>query len=148
MSLEAEVQSLQTIPMFANIEPARLKLLAFTSARVCFAPGEVLFQQGDDSDAAYVIMKGCANVNLALDGKFVTVASVGKNSFVGEMGIICNAPRTATIECVEGIEALCINKDVFINMIKEFPDMALETMRELAHRLEKTNEKLATLSLQ
>ena len=132
--------------MFSNIEPARLKLLAFASERVSFDPGDILFHQGDDSDAAYVILQGNANVNLDTGEKQITVASIGEGSFVGEMGIICDSPRTATIEAVESIQALRISREVFINMIKEFPTMALEVMRELVARLENTNAKLAAMS--
>ena len=146
MSLNLEVQTLQRVPMFANIEAARLKLLAFASERVSFSPGEILFHQGDDSDAAYVILKGKANVNLNSGDQQITVASIGDGSFVGEMGIISDTPRTATIEATEEIEALRITREVFINMIKEFPTMALEVMRELVSRIENTNAKLAALS--
>jgi CRP-like cAMP-binding protein len=132
--------------MFANIEAARLKLLAFASERVSFPPGEILFHQGDDSDAAYVILKGRADVNLNTGDQQITVASIGDGSFVGEMGIISDTPRTATIEATEEIEALRITREVFINMIKEFPTMALEVMRELVSRIENTNAKLAAMS--
>ncbi len=146
MSLNLEVQTLQRVPMFANIEAARLKLLAFASERVSFPPGEILFHQGDDSDAAYVILKGRADVNLNTGDQQITVASIGDGSFVGEMGIISDTPRTATIEATEEIEALRITREVFINMIKEFPTMALEVMRELVSRIENTNAKLAAVS--
>jgi len=146
LSLKLEVQTLQRVPMFANIEAARLKLLAFASERVSFPPGDILFRQGDDSDAAYVILKGQANVNLNSGDQVITVASIGEGSFVGEMGIISDTPRTATIEAVEEIEALRISRDVFINMIKEFPMMALEVMKELVSRIENTNAKLAAVS--
>ena len=52
MTLDTEVQSLRQVPMFRDIDPARLKLLAFTSERVQFAPGQRLFGQGDVADAA------------------------------------------------------------------------------------------------
>ncbi|MDA9009502.1 Crp/Fnr family transcriptional regulator [Alphaproteobacteria bacterium] len=146
MSLNLEVQTLQRVPMFANIEAARLKLLAFASERVSFPPGEILFHQGDDSDAAYVILKGRADVNLNTGDQQITVASIGDGSFVGEMGIISDTPRTATIEATEEIEALRITREVFINMIKEFPTMALEVMCELVSRIENTNAKLAAMS--
>ena len=58
MTLETEVQSLRQVPMFREIDPARLKLLAFTSERVQFADGQRFFSQGDPSDAAFVILEG------------------------------------------------------------------------------------------
>ncbi len=57
-----ELTALGAVPIFANLDMPRLKLLAFTSERMNFAPGDVLFRQGDDSDAAYVLVSGTADV--------------------------------------------------------------------------------------
>jgi CRP-like cAMP-binding protein len=61
---------------------------------------------------------------------------------VGEIAILCDVPRTATIKAREQLATLRISKDMFYRLIAEFPQMAIEIMRELAHRLEDTNEKL------
>ncbi|MGI9408280.1 MAG: cyclic nucleotide-binding domain-containing protein, partial [Hyphomicrobiaceae bacterium] len=60
--IQDEVAVLRRIPLFAHIEPAKLKLLAFTSQRVAFDAGQELFHQGYDGDAAYVIIDGDAQV--------------------------------------------------------------------------------------
>ena len=52
MSLLQECEALRRIPMFAKIDPARLKLLSFTSERVTFTPGEAFIRQGDIGDSA------------------------------------------------------------------------------------------------
>src|SRR5277367_1857889 len=65
VSLKEEVGLLQRIPLFANIEASKLKLLAFTSERVAFEAGHVLFNEGDMGDAAYIIMEGDADVLVA-----------------------------------------------------------------------------------
>jgi putative ABC transport system ATP-binding protein len=57
-----EIRVLRSVPIFGNLDTARLKLLAFTSERTVFAAGEVLFRQGDESDAAYVLLSGTADV--------------------------------------------------------------------------------------
>ncbi len=51
-SLSDEVDLLRRIPLFAQIDPSKLKLLAFTSERVAFEEGQTLFKQGDEGDAA------------------------------------------------------------------------------------------------
>ena len=51
MCLKEEVELLRRIPMFARVEPAKLKLLAFASERLTFAPSQELFHQGDMADA-------------------------------------------------------------------------------------------------
>ena len=140
MSLIEEVDLLKKIPLFSNIEVSKLKLLAFTSERVKFAAGETLFNQDDMGDAAYIIMAGEADVVIDTDGGPVTVATLKKNDFVGEIAILCDVPRTATVRAKTDLITLMITKDLFFRLITEFPQMAVEIMRELAQRLEKTTK--------
>jgi CRP-like cAMP-binding protein len=142
MTLETEVQSLRQVPMFRDIDPARLKLLAFTSERVQFAPGQRFFSQGDAADAAYVILDGHADVLLRTHGGEIKVASLEQNALAGEMGILSDAPRSATIVAAEPTTALRIDKRVFLELLGQFPQMSIAIMRELASRLERTNAQL------
>jgi CRP-like cAMP-binding protein len=146
MTLESEVQSLRQVPMFRDIDPARLKLLAFTSERVQFAEGQRFFSQGDPSDAAYVILDGSASVLLNTPGGEIKVAELGQNALVGEMGILAENPRSATIMADQTTTALRIDKRVFLELLAQFPQMSLAVMRELANRLERTNAQLAAQS--
>jgi len=146
MTLETEVQSLRQVPMFRDVDPARLKLLAFTSERVQFAGGQRFFSQGDPSDAAYVILDGRANVLLNTPGGEIQVAELGSNALVGEMGILSDTPRSATIMAAEPTTALRIDKRVFLELLAQFPQMSLAIMRELAMRLERTNAHLVAQS--
>src|SRR5919199_1166938 len=143
MTLETEVQSLRQVPMFRDVDPARLKLLAFTSDRVQFGPGQRFFSQGDVADAAYVILEGHAEVRLNTPGGEIKVADLGRNALVGEMGILSDNPRSATILAVEPTTALRIDKRVFLELLMQFPQMSIAVMRELASRLERTNAQLA-----
>ena len=143
MTLETEVQSLRQVPMFRDVDPARLKLLAFTSERVQFAAGQRFFAQGDVADAAYVILEGQAEVRLNTPGGEIKVADLGRNALVGEMGILSDAPRSATVVAGEPTTALRIDKRVFLELLIQFPQMSIAVMRELASRLERTNAQLA-----
>lgn len=142
MSLKEEVEILQNIPLFSKIEPSKLKLLAFTSEQLTFAPGQELFHQGDPGDAAYIIMDGEADVTIDTPAGEISVAKVGKNDLIGEIAILCDVPRTATIKALSEVTTLAISKELFFQMVTEFPDMAIEIMRELAHRLERTTNQL------
>ena len=142
MSLQQEFEVLRRVPFFAEIEPSKLKLLAFMSERVGFDDGKVLFRQGDPGDAAYLIIDGEAEVLVETPTGPLTVATLGANEIVGEMAILCNVPRTATIRAKGRLVALRIKKDPFMRMVREFPNMAVSIMQELAHRLESTNNQL------
>ncbi len=142
MSLSEELEALRNIPMFANVEPTQLKLLAFTSQRLTFGAGQDLFRLGDMGDSAYIIISGEADVLVEKEGTEVAVAKAGKNEIVGEIAILCNVPRTATIRAVTELTALKIPKDLFFRLIAEFPDMGVQVMAELARRLHRTTQQL------
>ena len=142
MSLNEEVEVLLSVPLFAKIEPSKLKLLAFTSERLTFPAGQELFHQGDPGDAAYIILDGQADVVVDTPHGELSVAKVGMNDFVGEIAILIDVPRTATIRAETELTTLAITKDLFFRLISEFPDMSVEILRALAHRLEATTAQL------
>jgi CRP-like cAMP-binding protein len=142
MSIHEEVEMLKAVPIFSKVEPAKLKLLAFTGERLTFDAGQELFHQGDMGDAMYVILSGSADVLIDTPGGSLKVAELQRNGFVGEMAILCDVPRTATIKAHEKVTALKIPKEMFFRIVAEFPQVAIEIMRELAHRVEDMNVQL------
>ncbi|NWH08193.1 MAG: Crp/Fnr family transcriptional regulator [Alphaproteobacteria bacterium] len=138
MSLNDEVEALKRIKLFSAIEPAKLKLLAFASERISFEAGQSLFREGDPGDAAYLVLEGVADVVVQSSKGPITVAEIGRDAFVGEIAILCDVPRTASVTAASRIVALRIRKDVFLQLLRDMTSMALEIMRELAERLEAT----------
>lgn len=143
VSINEEVELLRRVPLFAQLEPAKLKLLAFTSQRMTFQVGQELCHQGDTGDAAYVIISGEADILIEQNGKEIVVAQVGENAVIGEIAVLCEVPRTATVRASSPLQALKIDKEHFLRMIREFPDMGIEVMRELADRLTTTTAELS-----
>lgn len=148
MSLHQEVDVLRAIPLFARIEPSKLKLLAFTSERVKYAAGDFLFHQGDDGDAAYIVLNGEAEVMVESPTGPFKVASLGRHAIIGEMAVLMDVPRTAGVRAITQLEVLRISKELFLRLLTDFPQMAIEVMRELAVRLERTTTQLRTASLE
>ncbi len=142
MSLNEEVDVLRNIPMFSNIEPSKLKLLAFTSERLTFQKGQLVCEQGDMDDSMYVIVGGDVDVIVNLPTGPLTVASMRKNDFFGDLALLCDVPRTATIQATSELTTLRISKDLFYRLATEFPQMAIEMMRVIAQRLVKTTSDL------
>ena len=139
MSLKQEIEALRQIPIFAEIEPTKLKLLALMSERIAFGPGKLLIRQGDLADAAYLIVDGHAEVILETPEGPVIVATLGANKIVGEMGILGNAPRAATVRAKDRLIALRISKEPFMRMVREFPTIAVSIIQDLARRLGRRN---------
>lgn len=142
MSIEQEVEILRRIPMFRKIDPTKLKLLAFTSERLTFRPEQELFRQGDLGDSAFIVVEGEADVLVDTPEGPLAVARLKRNDIIGEIAILCDVPRTATVQAVDQLTTLKITKELFFRMVSDFPDMSIEIMRALAHRLEVTTAQL------
>jgi len=140
--LNAEVDLLRRVPLFAGIEPSRLKLLAYTSDVVTYRQAQVLFKRGDVGDAAYVIIKGDAEVIVPSGDDEIPIAVLHDGDFVGEIAILCDTPRTATVRAKSELKALRIRKEPFFELLHQFPEMAVEMTRLLAERLTRTTAEL------
>jgi CRP/FNR family transcriptional regulator, cyclic AMP receptor protein len=141
--LKEDVEVLRGVPIFASVDPAKLKLLAFASQRLVFDQGQTLCKEGERGEQAYVIVKGSADVLVRAGGEDIRVATVGRNDFVGDMAILCDTPRTATVRANSRCETLVIGKTQLMGLLKSFPEMGIAMMRVLASRLERTNHALA-----
>lgn len=146
MSLNKEAELLKDLPLFKKVDLAKLKLLAFTSERLTYEENEIVFNEGDEGDAAYIILDGTAVVSIAQGSKSLELDRIKRGGFVGDISLLCDVPRTATITAKDALTTLQIKKDTFFNLIAEFPEIAIEMMRVLASRLDNTSKQLRDAS--
>jgi CRP/FNR family cyclic AMP-dependent transcriptional regulator len=141
MILTKDVEVLRSIPLFAKLEPAKLKLLAFTSEPLQYLSGDAVFHQGHYGDAGYIILDGKADILVDSPKGAIKIETLGKN-IVGEIAILCDVPRTATVVAHCDLEILRLSKDGFFHLITHFPQFGIEVMREVAARLHHTTQAL------
>ena len=144
MFLRDEVEMLRRLPIFSTIDPAKLKLLAFASERNQYPRGAALCHQGDQGDAAFVVLTGTAEVCVLSSAGDVKVAEVAPNSIVGEISILCDTARTATVRASTDVEALRISKEHFLKLVSDFPHIGIGVKRGLVGRLARTTNELTT----
>ena len=142
MSLTKDVEVLSNIPLFAKVNPAKLKLLAFTSERLEYLSGDELFHQDDYGDAAYVILEGEADILVDTPRSAIKIATLGKNDIIGEVAILCDVPRTATVVARGDLDALRVSKEGFFHLVTQFPQVGVEVMSALAAKLHRTTQAL------
>jgi len=142
MSLEQEVELIRQFPIFGKIQPAMQKLLCFSAERLAYDPGQVMFNAGESADAAYIIIEGTAEISVPTPAGPIVVNNVGRNDIVGEIAIFGDVPRTATVKALTRLETLRISKELFVKVIRENPDAAIELIRILAERLANTTHQL------
>jgi len=140
--LTDEMDMLRQVPIFAGIKPTKLKLLAFASERKTYRVGQDVCRQGELGDAAYIVLSGTADVIIVSAAHEIKVAEVGPHAVIGEIAVLCGGARTATVRATAPMEVLRITKEHFLELVNDFPSIALEIMRLLAHRLTQTTAEL------
>jgi CRP-like cAMP-binding protein len=142
MTLSDEVSCLRQIPLFASIPFAKLKLLAFTSDRIAYEADSIIFREGESGDAAYVLLSGEVDIIVTSPTGPVKINTIGDNAIIGEIAILSDSPRTATIRTTMRTEVLRIHKQHFLQLLAEVPEVATAVMQVLAQRLSYTNRAL------
>jgi CRP-like cAMP-binding protein len=142
MSLEQEVELIRQFPIFSKIQPAMQKLLCFSSERLTYDIGQVMFNAGDAADAAYIVIEGSVEISVPTPSGPIVVNTLGRNELIGEIAIFGEVPRTATAKALTRLETLKISKELFIKVIRENPDAAIELIKILAGRLASTTSQL------
>lgn len=127
---------LARIPFFSGLDRSRLKLLAFTSERQVLEKQENLIEQGDRGDVAYVVVDGTFSIIAETSQGRVKVSDAGRGGVIGELALLCEAPRTATVQANERATVLKIDKEVFMQLIKDNPAVGANLSHILASKLE------------
>lgn len=109
----AGLSLIESIPMFAPLTPAVLESLANSLIRVPVLAGEVVLREGEESDRFYIIESGLVEVTQA----FAVLRREGPGDFFGEIGLLRDVPRTATITAVEDTELLALERDDFLSAV-------------------------------
>ena len=103
---------------------------------------------GEETDALYIILAGRAKVLIPDDdGNEVILSIIGPNEFFGEMGLLDDQPRSASVETLEACEMLRISRNGFLNCLKDNFDAAMLIIRNLVKRLREADRKIESLAL-
>jgi CRP-like cAMP-binding protein len=145
MEYAEAIMVLRGIPMFACLDPVKLKLLAFSSATLTLHDGEELFHDGEPADSVYLVEEGEAAVIAHKGGREIRITVLGRHELIGEMGVLRNRPRLATIRAVGRLTVLRIEGDVFLQVVTEDRHAALAVMRILCDKLARFVETYETL---
>ena len=107
---EEQLGLLRAIPIFAPLPSATLEHLAASLQPVAFTSGDVVFKQGDHGDRFYVVDEG--EVEISLDGAPPKVE--GRGGYFGEIALLRDIPRTATVTAKTDVDLYALDRDEFI----------------------------------
>ncbi|MGH2677591.1 MAG: cyclic nucleotide-binding domain-containing protein, partial [Actinomycetota bacterium] len=136
LSLLERVLFLRKVRLFADLTPGDLKHVAEVASEHAFPDGEVIAEQGEAGDEMHIVVSGEIRVVVGQDdGPTHEVARRTSGDYVGEMAILSEESRMASLVCAGSVRTLSLDRRSFQRILRDRPDAALAVMRELSDRL-------------
>ena len=139
---------LKTVPIFSLFSDHELAALFPAVQHRSYPRHAFMLRAGEHSDALYIILSGRAKVVIDDgEGREVTLSTIGASEFFGEMSLIDDKPRSASVEALEPCEVLYISKAAFMACLKDNFDAAMLILKSVVGRLREADRKIASLAL-
>lgn len=139
---------LRNVPLFSVLPEHQLALLTGVVSRKSFPRSTVIINAGDITESLYVVISGRMKVMMSDDeGREVILAILGPGEYFGEMGLVDDSPRSATVVALEACELLSLAKRDFNSCLQDNFEMAMTVMRGLVKRLREADKKIGSLAL-
>jgi len=136
LTMVDRVIALQGVPMFSDLDPEDLQLIADIADEVQYRPGEQIYHMGDEGADMMMIIDGEAIVSSTHEGVSVEIVRHGKGQHVGELALLQGATRSADVTAgEEGLHALVIGKIDLMSILQERPSVTMAMLSTLATRL-------------
>src|SRR5260221_9535756 len=136
------------VPVFRMLSEHQLSVLMSAVSGKGLPRGTAIIAAGDVTESLYVVISGRLKVMISDDeGREVILAILGPNEFFGEMGLIDDHPRSASVVALEACELLSLSKRDFKRCLSENFEMTMTVMRGLAKRLREADQKIGSLAL-
>jgi CRP/FNR family cyclic AMP-dependent transcriptional regulator len=148
MAHEQNKAFLRRVPLLASVSEAQLDQLAAASVRKNYPKGRTIVAEGEPSQSLFILLSGRAKVQRSdAEGKEVILAVIQAGEFFGEMSLIDDAPRSASVITLESCDFMAITKEAFKDMLYQSPEMCWYIMRGMVRRLREADKKIETLAL-
>ena len=131
-------QVLAKVPLFQGLSKRQLQGLAATATQRTYAAGDRIVTQGQGGIGLFVILSGSAQaIHTAADGQEIVVNTFGPTDFFGELAMLSDEPRTASVVATADTECLVLARWEFLGKLKADAEMAVLILQELAKRFQK-----------
>ncbi|MCC6210401.1 MAG: Crp/Fnr family transcriptional regulator [Burkholderiales bacterium] len=148
MATTVSTTVLKSVPLFASFHEEQLRTLVGVVTRRSATRGTVIMAAGDPIDSLYIVISGRLKVMMSdAEGKEVILSLIGPGEYFGEMGLIDDSPRSASVVSIEPCELLAVSKRDFKKCLAESAEMAAAVMRGLVRRLREADRKIGSLAL-
>ena len=139
--------NLRTVNLFSDLKDNELETISRILYVHSYQRGQLIFQEGENGDALFVVLKGRVKVCLYdEEGREYVLDIIGKDGFFGELALIDDLPRSANAIAMETSDLLVVRRSDFVKLLMENPSISVNILRVLAGRLRVADERIKWLA--
>ena len=144
--MSSTIEMLAGVPLFQGLDTETLERLAKATRVQAFSAGEDIVQMGEPGRSLYLVTEGSVQVLYPAGSSDFELARLGPGDFFGEMALLNDKPRSATVRAVGPVEALVLDKTDFRDLILAAPAAGLQVLEALSVRIRNADEQISGLS--
>jgi CRP/FNR family transcriptional regulator len=146
ITIDEEIQQLKKVPLFQNLKPAELKIISLSMENCIFQTGDVIVNERDEGDEAYIIYSGRVEIyRTVANGKLVSLNFLGPGEIFGEMALFGDGFRTASVKAVRETVVAVMTKEKMYDILREFPEIGIEMLKVQTQRFSRVENRLMEL---
>ena len=143
-----KIELLQSVALFWDLSEEELGYISEKMIARHYEPGKFVFLEASEGEQCFFVVQGSVKVTrLSKDGREVILAMLNEGEFFGEMALLDGESRSANVIALEQTEVLTLNREDFLVVLHDYPQIAIQLLKEMAHRLRKSDRQIASLSL-
>ncbi|NOX89234.1 MAG: Crp/Fnr family transcriptional regulator [Calditrichaeota bacterium] len=144
-----DIQELRMIPLFSELDDKALEEIARMAVRQTYKKDNMVLIEEEIGSTMFIILSGRVKISRISDeGREVILSILVDGDFFGEMSILDGQTRSANAVTLEDTELLLIQRENFLRILHDYPQVSINLLKELAHRLRRSDEQIKSLSLQ
>ncbi len=143
-----KIELLQSVALFWDLSEKELGYISKQMIARHYESGKFIFLEDSEGEQCFFVVQGSVKVTrLSKDGREVILAMLNEGEFFGEMALLDGESRSANVIALEETEVLTLNREDFLVVLHDYPQIAIQLLKEMAHRLRKSDRQIASLSL-
>ena len=143
-----KIELLQSVALFWDLSEEELGYISEKMIARHYETGKFIFLEDSEGEQCFFVVQGSVKVTrLSKDGREVILAMLNEGEFFGEMALLDGESRSANVIALEKTEVLTLNREDFLVVLHDYPQIAIQLLKEMADRLRKSDRQIASLSL-
>lgn len=144
-----DIEIIKSIPLFSELSDKELEKVNQVASRQRYHKDNLILIEEEVGSTMFIILEGRVKISrISDDGREVILSILSDGDFFGEMSLLDGNTRSANVTAIEESELLVIRREEFLQLLKDFPQIAINLLKELAQRIRKSDEHIKSLSLQ